>query len=306
MVVFVLVEYKNARKTISYIKHLNEKLNESAAIAIVDNSFDFENTKEISNAFYLVTEKEIGNCKYLQLKYDKLSIFLFKMNSNLGYARGNNFGIKTISEILNPEFLIVSNNDIKIENDYLDLNLFRNIFRQYCDVAVIGPYIVGKDGKNQSPCKKMSFLRRWILPNMIYPLNKLLGDRLFSDIIQNIKEGYVYRVQGSFMVIDLMAFSTVEGFDNNTFLYSEESILSEKLSTIGKRVFYTNQVKLLHDHDQTIGNFYNLEDKLRLRYESELYYYKKYLHLNSKEELFGNIMFEFYLIKLRLIKRIRK
>lgn len=306
MIAFVVVEYKNAKKTISYIKHLNEKVNEHTVVAIVDNSEDVTNTEEIANAFQFVSAHEVDDYEYLRLKFDKLDILLFEMNENLGYARGNNWGIEKLRKIMDLEFVIVSNNDIRIENEFLDLNVFRNIFRKYDRVAVIGPYIIGNDGKKQSPCKKVSFMKRWIVPNILYPVDRLLGKDVFTDLIQNASTGDVYRVQGSFMAIDLEAFSTVGGFDDNTFLYCEESILAEKLAKIEKGMYYTDEIKLLHDHDQTIGNFYKLEDKLKLRYKSESYYYKQYLNLSTAEEFIGNISLRFYLTKLRLIKGIRK
>ena len=58
-------------------------------------------------------------------------------------------------------------------------------------------------------------------------------------------------------------------------------ILSERLKKVGRKVYYYPEVTVVHEHGATTGKYYD-ELKVRsLKFESESYYYRTYMHTPS-------------------------
>lgn len=291
----VVVDYKSADKTIDYIYHLKNKLNEMVDIVIVDNSVDYVNTEKFVSEFGMETDvqySEYGEVSFCKYEYGML--YLINPNKNLGYAKGNNLGVFFASKELKSKYSIISNNDIKISGDYLQLDKFKSVFNSYENVAIVGPKIVGQKGENQSPCKKKSIWTRWIFMSLIYPYHTIIRRPTSSDLLKNAEEGIVYRVQGSFFALRNDIFVKVGGFDPFTFLYAEEMILSEKFIQFGYKVYYLKEIQVLHEHSQTISNHYDALKRMRIRFESEMYYYKTYLHVPNYQLKLAVFLFKWY------------
>jgi GT2 family glycosyltransferase len=65
--------------------------------------------------------------------------------------------------------------------------------------------------------------------------------------------------------------------DPETFLYSEEAILSERMKLIGKRIYYYPSVAVLHEHGNTTKKLFDKFKVRQLKFESDSYYYRKYI-----------------------------
>ena len=92
----------------------------------------------------------------------------------------------------------------------------------------------------------------------------------------NAEEGFHYRIMGSFMMMKSSDFKACGGFDPNTFLYSEEAIMAERLKKTGKGVWYCPEVAVLHEHSATISTHFDLRIRRKMRLESDCYYFKTY------------------------------
>lgn len=303
MFCYSIVDYNSTDRTLDYIKHIISKSKESVSFIIVENGNciqEFVNKYNFNLVGHLDNDFSVYN-----ISIENNPVFLVDPKENLGYAKGNNLGVKAAKEFIDPTYIIISNNDLKSLDEVIDYKIFEKIFRVNEDVSIIGPRIIGKDGQMQSPCIKISLVKRWIIPCLFYPLNKLLPKDMANDIDQKAEEGITYRVQGSYMVCKVADIIAVDGFDQNTFLYGEEIILSERLAQISKKVYYTNRISFLHEHDQTIGTVFDLFKKIRLRFESECYYYKQYMNESNFKIQISRLLFQFYIIKLKFIKFIR-
>ena len=303
MFCYIIVDYNSADRSINYIKNIISKSNVALSFIIVENGeciktfinkYNFKRTNYMDNGFSIYHSAIENN-----------PIFLIDPEENLGYAKGNNLGMRVAKEFVQSQYIIISNNDLKPLDEEISYTIFDMIFRGNEDVSVIGPQIIGKDGCAQSPGKKIRLVRRWIIPCLLYPLDRLFPKDIANDVEQKAEEGIKYRVQGSYMVCRASDLIAVDGFDENTFLYGEEVILSERLAQIGKKVYYTDRVSFLHEHDQTIGSVFDLFKKLRLRFESECYYYQQYVKESSFALWISRLLFEFYIKKLKLIKYIK-
>lgn len=161
------------------------------------------------------------------------SIILVKSPHNGGFAKGNNLGAKVAQIVFKPEYLLFTNNDILFP-EQIDINqLVRHLYES-SNIAIVGPKILGLNGKPQSPARQVDIWHRWIYPMLFWPFGyylKSIGKitQKSGDTIPNAVSGTVYRVMGSFMLCHSQRFFECGMFDENTFLYGEEMILSERL-----------------------------------------------------------------------------
>ena len=123
-------------------------------------------------------------------------------------------------------------------------------------VAVVGP-VISEQGR---------YNRGWKLPstNTEILLNLPLISRYFKKKLLYYKEGhfkkdisYVDVVSGCFFMVDSEALEKVDYFDETTFLYYEEQILSKKMKNINKKECIDNRVKIIHDLSVTIDKNVN-------------------------------------------------
>ena len=146
------------------------------------------------------------------------------------------------------------------------------------DAGMIGPKVVGLDGKLQSPEPYKSFCQNHLLPywgKLVYG-RKALDAKMQKDYAEKAQAGWHYRIMGSFMMMRAADFTACGGMDPNTFLYSEEAILSERLKRIGRKVWYEPSVQVLHEHGATITSHYGRVRRRRMKLDSDIYYYKNY------------------------------
>ena len=88
----------------------------------------------------------------------------------------------------------------------------------------------------------------------------------------------------SFLMVEAEAFFRAGMFDENTFLYAEENILSERLGTIGKGCWFNPSVQVVHEHGSTVNEHLRNKESALMQFRSMAYYYmhyKGYSHLSS-------------------------
>ena len=313
MITLVIVDYKSYDKTINYIVHILRKcLNDNISVIIVDNSLDKENF----NGFLKSSNINLIDVRYkndiriekgsILVNNKKYEILIAENNINGGYAIGNNLGFRLAEEYFNSKYVIFSNNDLKVIDEKIDFSSWISYMNLEPDIAVIGPEILGLDGKRQSPCKRISIEEKWIINSLVYPFNKYFNSCNGDDLINVKSNTYVYRIQGSFMFCNAEKFKNAGMFDENTFLYSEEAILSERVQSIGYKILYNSDIKLLHQHSKTINNYFKGIKQDRLKLKSDIYYYKYYLKCSIWKIYFAKICLETYYIKKYLVNIIKK
>lgn len=307
MVAVILIDYFSGEKTISFIKKMISKLDESeVCFVIVDNSLND------ANAGYMI--KEIGVSEkmdnrghnYFSGALDGFPVDLLRAERNLGYGPGANLGIKYAIHNYEADYLIVSNNDLSFIGDTIHLGDMIGQFSLNDRIGLIGPYIVGLDGRKQTPCKKVNIKDRWMIPCLVYPFNSFFPEDKSDDLMETGDEATeVYRIMGSFMCFKRNVLEKIHYFDEKTFLYAEECIIAEKLLEAGYTTLYYPGLKLLHEHNQTIGNFYDEMAKLKIRFESEIYYYNQYCGVPDFIAKLARFIFSTYILKRKFVKMIK-
>lgn len=308
MLTFVFLDYRSAEATLQCVRHFIEKCRgctEPISFVVVDNSVDDENFKKLSRAYVSEFTQEFDGSTLEKKNVEGCPLFLWKNTANVGYAKGNNAGARVAAEFLESDYFIFSNNDLLILDECLDLDrLIAEV--KIADVAIVGPSIVGKNGRPQNPYFDKSFFLRWGLEYLCYPLAKFLPKKLQSgDLIENFKSNPVDRVMGSFFLIPRKKFEMVGGFDPHTFLFAEELILSKKLLDRGYHVHYVPEVHLLHNHSEIINKNYDYGKRLMLRFESEAYYYRFYRGHSLLKIAMVRLIVKSYIFRKELAKKLK-
>jgi GT2 family glycosyltransferase len=210
--------------------------------------------------------------------YDNLSktysshsnVIVIKNDVNGGFAKGNNIGIRAgIRD--GCEYLLVTNNDII----FLDSCIYQlySFIHNMPTTVIVGPKIYNSIGKIQ-----VSSMTR---PNTYW---EYVGFHAFSNSWnlneENITEATeVYSVSGCCFIIRSKEFVEIGAFDENTFLYNEESILSFQANQSNYNTYFLPSAAVIHEHGATAGKqslFINSEFL-----KSGLYYWKKYRKINT-------------------------
>lgn len=164
---------------------------------------------------------------------------------NIGFGRGHNIAIE--KSVLNSEFHLVLNSDIKFDADILEDMYF--YMTNNADIGLLGPKVLNLDGSLQYSAK--------LLPNPInlivrrfLPL-KALQDRMnynyelrFFDFNRIIEAPYL---SGCFMFISCKALEEIKGFDNRFFMYPEDIDLTRQIH-LNYRTIYYPKVSVFHEH----------------------------------------------------------
>jgi GT2 family glycosyltransferase len=276
---------------------------------IVLNYNDYANTSKYIQAIkdYEIIKKIVivdnnsndNNIDKLKLlASDKIDVI--SSNKNGGYAYGNNFGLKYLDNTYGEkyfDYVIISNPDISVEEQTIKECI--DELEESTDIAVVAPRMYFVNGPaRRSAWKKRNFLRdvansTRITELLMYPIFKS-GEYSKKNFEKNKLE--VEAIAGSFFVARHEYFRDVGYFDENTFLFFEEDMLSMKLKDKGYKILSLNNLKFIHYDSQTIGKIMNTFKKQDIMFDSRKYFHKEY----NKVSFFGIALIEF----LRYIRKI--
>jgi len=185
------------------------------------------------------------------------------LQSNLGFARGNNVGFEIAKKEYKADFIVLMNNDILIQqSDFCDVICQK--YEQY-HYAVMGPKVYLKDRTYHSnpiePGRYKAYAQR--AAQMITVL-KYFGTFLDLDIVSSQKhddkqsQSYEtfydedtlnYKLHGCCLIFSREYIDKFNGLNPNTFLYMEEDILFVRLRNNKLISLYSPDLWLTHLED---------------------------------------------------------
>lgn len=212
-------------------------------------------------------------------KYENNKIKIIEAEENKGYAAGLNIGAKEVIKKLKNCNIIFSNSDVIINKEEDLEKLSKDIGKH--SIAVVGPTIV----------ENRSLNRGWMLPtikdeikfNLPLVSRKYRKEILYDDEHYNEDLSIVGVVSGCFFCVSGKVLEEVDYFDEATFLYYEEQILSKKLEEKDYQVAVDNNVVIIHNHSVTIDKNINKVNKYKELKKSQRYFVKEYLQATEKE-----------------------
>lgn len=299
----VIVDYNSMDKTVQYVKKFLRKVSdrEQIHIIIIDNADTSAGITILAERFGEYKIVKVENYKnILEFTFGLNTIIYYNSGENLGYAKGNNLGTQIADILFDDPYYIISNNDLSL-TDRLDLGVFQKIFDHDSKIAVIGPRIIGLDGKEQSPHKKIGAIKYLILNYWL----RTFPVPWKSDHDYTNENKRCYRVMGSFMIVRASAFCDVGRFDSETFMFAEEMILSERLAKKGYYFYFYNDYTVVHEHGTTVKKSASAIRAEKWAFQSCCYYYKKYRNTSEIIIFLAKVNFEVYIHIFPFITRLK-
>ncbi|MDO1605234.1 glycosyltransferase family 2 protein [Lactobacillus sp. YT155] len=246
----VILNYLNFEDTIDCVESLKKQSYFPKMTVIVDNHSNNDSFQQLKHEY----------------EHDE-DIHVLQTLNNLGFAQGNNAGIKYCLEH-DADTVLVLNNDILFnDSDYL---LKLSQLRISENVGLIGTKIIGKNGVNQNPVPVKNTLF-----NIVRRINYLyLSETKFYKVVKrilgrnstvekseinnsvvhnstNINDTSHVMLHGSAMIFTRNFFDKYRGMYPETFLYVEENILDFMLKKAGLVAQYIDTLSLKHKEDQS-------------------------------------------------------
>lgn len=268
----IVVNYKSEARTIAFIKEELSKCKLRQAIVIVNNGATEDSSSIMAKALDATIVRNNN-----EMVDDNQLIYVMHNPINSGFAKGNNMGVDFIVNHFVCDYLLISNNDIQFVDDNVIEALIEKI-KILPDVGVIGPKVIGLDGHCQSPSDDIPFWTRMVGLKLERFIPYLHIKMLNQD---EAKEGYYYRVMGSFFICSTTSFIECDMMDPATFLYAEELCLAERMLRTGKKAYYYPDVIVLHEHGATINKNMNYLRGQKILFESLSYYYRTYKKVSA-------------------------
>lgn len=298
MIVFVILHYLSQEMTEECISKIEEKFNiTNIKIVVVDNASYNGSGQRLRDEF-------IGDptCKVILNKV------------NLGFAKGNNVGYQYAKAHYSPNFIVIMNNDVLIEDPEF-LKKVQEIYNE-TKFDVLGPDILAvKTGVHQNPMKTKPYSRQE-LEEIVFERKKWLAHYrshytvlyLKSKVREWVKKAIHWKSKSPKQLNPLYNEKQIENpvlhgaclifskrfiqnedvaFNPGTFLYMEEDILHYTCERKKYKLLYDSSVQVYHLEDVSTDLEFNSDYKKRkMKYMNLINSISVLLHLMNED---GNI-----------------
>lgn len=202
------------------------------------------------------------------------SIRIICNTSNRGYSSSINKAIKKTKFqnilILNPDIVIMNH---AIHNLHKALSII--------NAGIVGPKLLNSDGTFQLSSRRhfptLGILLSYIFRlNRIFPHSKLFGKYNYTSTDRNIQLD-VDSTSGACMMFKKEIYNSVNGFDENFFMYFEDTDFCLRVKNKGFRVIYCPSAEVVHYNDYVdnysakIFYFYQSFEKFIYKYKNKIY-----------------------------------
>ncbi|WP_294961023.1 glycosyltransferase family 2 protein [uncultured Fibrobacter sp.] len=170
-------------------------------------------------------------------------------DTNLGFGKGCNLAEKKATK----PFLFFINPDTVISRDSFKRML--EFMEEHPDAGTVGCRILNEDGSIQWACRRsfptiISAVSKTIGLAAMFPKNKLLAsyNMTYADPDEMIE---VDAISGSFFCIKRDLYESLNGFDEDFFMYGEDLDLCFRTKAAGFKNYYTPATNILHFKGQS-------------------------------------------------------
>lgn len=255
----IILNYKKYDVTINCVESvLKTAGNISYKIYLIDNGSGNESVSILSEKY--------GNFSQIEI---------IALDKNIGYASGNNEGLKKAYSD-GCDTAIIANSDIVFRDDTIK-TLVKDINN---GAFIAAPKLVFPNGKIQASVKLRPFSFWEYIFYETYFRNFVSKSKLQKIRLLPNKPSDVYWVSGAVFAVNVTDFEKEGFFDPFTFLYFEEYILAEKAKKSGLEIFFDPTTSATHCHGASSGgnaNLFTRTENLR----SEIYFLNRYWQWNK-------------------------
>lgn len=253
----IILNYNNYEDTINCIESVDTYNSSKIKFVIVDNGSTRKDAVSSLDSFLSeVYRDDYMLCKQeVDAPVDLPRCTLFVNENNLGYAAGNNIGLRLASFDESITHVMILNNDVLFVEDIIP-SLLAELERMD-DCAIISPALFKKGlVEYDDTCARMAPTAR----DLIFECLMLgVGFNGFRNRIRNkywlfvknpslksVSRLQIQMPSGSCMLIRKELFQNIGFFDANTFLYFEENILFAKINKLGLNNYLLPQLRCIH------------------------------------------------------------
>lgn len=278
----ILVNYNNSEDTVLCLDSLQNILFKSYSIIIVDN---YSNINDYTNL------KNNLNTKKFNFTYE-----LIRTDSNLGFAGGNNIGIKCALNKYKSKYLLLLNNDTIVEKDFLE-PLVNKINEGY---SMATSKVLFEGNKNLI----------WASGGYLNQRRGIGVNRNFKKKNKNINDDCEVNFAPFCCVLFNSDVFMKYGFmDESYFMYFEDVDYCIRLISKGLKFYYCHNSVIYHKVSASSGgirsNFY-LEWMTRNRKKIIKRYYNNIVYFEFLIETYIKIFIYFIKFNFKAIKAIKK
>lgn len=238
------------------------------------------------------------------LELESAKIKLVKTEKNGGYGYGNNIGVQYAYERLKCKYVLIANPDVIFENVLVE-NMLK-CMKQDLKIAVVAPTQLDINGNYIRD-------RAWKIPTItqyIFSAEMIIGKytRHFhypDEMFWQMGDKEVDCVPGSLLLVRARVFMEVNGFDQEMFLFCEETTLAKKLKDKKYRTILIDDT-YIHQHSISINRSIRKVSKQRqLLLNSRYVFMKKYLYANKWQLLLAKGWYALALLESVVIETIK-
>ena len=233
-------------------------------------------------------------------------IDIIQSDRNGGYGYGNNFGINYLNNRYHPQYMLILNPDVEIEEKTIIKMLDTFLLKE--DIAIVAPFMKNRDG-NKDPGAA------WKIPSKyeyIFSAELLCGHFLrpsYYDRLVEINDKEFMEVDcvaGSLLMVDAEKMRQHGMYDENIFLFGEETTIGCKFKRAGLKTVLLLQDTFLHFHGVSINKSIGSEvKKRRLMLQSRKYILKTYLGASKLDLILAKIVYGFSMLEFRILLILR-
>ncbi|TVM03271.1 MAG: glycosyltransferase family 2 protein [Candidatus Brocadia sp. WS118] len=228
-----------------------------------------EHTKEIPFEVIVVDNASTDNSRQI-VSSEFSTVRLIESPVNLGFSRGNNLGASGAKGryllFLNTDTLLIENS-IRMLAEYLD---------EHPGVGAIGPRLLFEDRYFQLSAGRLPNLLREGIDKIVHSLARKWrkGVCPLLELRHNTTKAVGW-LTGACLMVRQNAFSQVNGFDENIFMYFEDKDLCKRINASGWQIIYYPSTSVIH---LLAGSSVNVDkQKINELYRtSQIYYYRKH------------------------------
>jgi len=231
-VFIIILQYNNSQDTLGCLESVKELDYPNYKVVVVDNA---SQEAEVNNIIQYINSQELVT----------YNLKLITNPVNLGYAGGNNVGIKYALEN-GADYVFILNNDTTVEKDTLK----KLVIAAETDpkIGIVGPAI--KEGEKTAYFGKISWFKT--------ELKHVYKNGRISDFL-----GPKEYVIGAAMLIKKEVLEKIKGFDEIYFLYFEDADLNIRAQLAGYKLKIVPEAVI---HHKVSASTNKLGSPLILRY----------------------------------------
>lgn len=223
---------------------------------------------------------EIFKAKYQKNK----SVKILETKSNLGYAGGNNFGIKYA--LKNKfDYLMLLNNDVLV-----DPNFLQNLINQTTNYDLVGPKIYfapGYEYHHDRYSKKERGKVIWSVGGKV-DWNNIYGSNLGIDEVDHgqfdLKNEQIDFISGCCLMAKREVFQKLKGLDDQYFMYFEDVDFCQRAKLNNFKMAYIPESVIWHINSGSTKGPGDLQNYFITR--NRLYFTFKFAKLRTKFAVF--------------------